>query len=355
MVYLISAFLIAIALEVFYAKKHDLSVYNFSATVSHMNLGAGQTAINALTAAAIIGAYSLIYRTFHFFEFNENSVVLAASLILIADFCYYFAHRAAHRINFFVAAHVVHHQANDFNHASALRQSWTSRPCMFVFYAPLAILGIPLKPLLALLVNLFVQFFSHNGVVRRKLGFLEYILVTPRSHRVHHGTNSPYIDKNFAGIFIFWDHLFGSHAELDESNPVQIGPLEGTNPYDPVNANLSYYRQILFVAAHRDTLFAKLSIWFESPEALEADLMRFGFNESTPRPALPTYSREAKLSILVLLAVTLGALVFFMANKEVLDASAKTILTFIVLVGAWATGRVVVNPSILSVSKKVLS
>ena len=135
MIYLISAFLIAIACEVFYAKKHGLEVYDFSATVSHLNLGAGQTAINALTAAVVIGAYSLIYRTYHFFEFDENSLALTASLVVVADFCLYVAHRTSHRVNFFVAAHVVHHQAEDFNHGSALRQSWTSRPVMFIFYA----------------------------------------------------------------------------------------------------------------------------------------------------------------------------------------------------------------------------
>ncbi|MBS1962944.1 MAG: sterol desaturase family protein [Bdellovibrionales bacterium] len=352
MVYLISAFLILMIWEVAYAKKHGLPVYDFAATVSHLNLGAGQTAINALTAAAIVGAYVWLYDTFHLFEMNPDSKILAAVLIVVADFCYYFGHRASHRVNFFVAAHVVHHQANDFNHGSAIRQSWTSRPCLFLFYAPLAIIGVPVKPLLAaLLVNLFIQFFSHNGVVRRKLGFLEYVFVTPRSHRVHHGTNAPYLDKNFAGIFIFWDRLFGSHAELDEKNPVQIGPTEGTNPYDPVNANLSYYRQILFVARHRPTLFGKISIWFETPETLEAEMARFGYVEAETRPILPAYTRDAKIAIVAVLGATLTTLVYYMLNKDGLAAGERAALTFGVLAGAWVAGRLILNPSLLDGEK----
>lgn len=354
MLYLISAFLIAIAFEVFYAKKHGLAVYDFSATISHLNLGAGQTAINALTTAAVVGAYLFIYDTFHFFEFDENSAALAAILVVVADFCYYAAHRASHRVNFFVAAHVVHHQAEDFNHGSALRQSWTSRPCMFLFYAPLAVVGIPLKPLLAaLLINLFIQFFSHNGVIRRKLGFLEYILVTPRLHRVHHGTNAPYVDKNYSGIFIVWDYLFGSHQELEETNPVRIGPSAGTNPFDPVNANLNYYKRILYVSRKRETPFGKFSIWFESPERLEVELVRFGYVESAPRPALPPHSRESRFAILATLFVTLGVLVYFMANRESLDTPTQGGLTFVVLVGAWFAGRLVLNPSHLAALNRV--
>lgn len=353
MLFLIPAFLIAIVWEVSYARKHGLRVYDFAATVSHFGLGAGQTALNVSTAIALMGAYSFLYRSFHFFEFDENSLALAASLVLVADLCYYFAHRASHRVNFFVAAHVVHHQAEDFNHASALRQSWTSRPCMFLFYAPLAIIGVPLKPLLAaLLVNLFVQFFSHNGVVRRKLGFLEYVLVTPRSHRVHHGTNAPYIDKNLSGIFIFWDRLFGTHAELDESIPVRIGPTDGTNPFDPVNANLNYYHRILFVAKRRTGWMKKISIWFETPEALEADLIRFGYAEPKPRPVLAIHSPEAKRMILVCLSATIAILVFLMIRKDALDAAETTGLIFAVLVGAWVTGRLVLNPSLASALEK---
>jgi alkylglycerol monooxygenase len=356
MIYLISAFVIAIVWEVFYAKKHGLDVYNFSATISHLGLGAGQTAINAVIGASLIGLYSVIYHTYHFFDLDENSLPLTAALILIADFCYYFAHRASHRINFFVAAHVVHHQALDFNHGSAIRQSWTSKPAMFLFYAPLAIVGIPLKPLLAaLLVNLFLQFFSHNGVIRRKLGILEYIIVTPRAHRVHHGTNAPYLDKNFSGIFIFWDFLFGTYQAIDDSNAVQIGPTQGTNPYDPVGANLSYYRQILFVGGKRESPFGKMSIWFETPETLEAELDSLGYVEQTPRPAVPNYSREAKITILALLAFTVATLIVLMAGKESFGPPEKTTLTLLVLAGAWITGRFVVNPSLLAISKKVRS
>lgn len=356
MVYLILAFAIAVAFEVYYARKHELPVYDFAATISHFGLGAGQTAIGALFATASLAFYAWLYDTYHFLNLDENSVALTAALVVIADFCYYVAHRMSHRVNFFVAAHVVHHQALDFNHGSALRQSWTSRIVLFVFYAPLALVGIPLKPLAAaMLVNLFVQFFSHNGVIRRKLGWLEYVLVTPRSHRVHHGTNAPYIDKNFAGIFIFWDRLFGSYVDLDESNPVRIGPVDGTNPYDPVSANLNYYGRILFVARRRPTLWKKISVWFETPESLEEELARLGYVESSPTPALSAYSRDAKIAIGLLTTATVGTLIYYMANKDAIGFGERATLTALVLAGAWVTGRVVIQPGLVSEGKKVRS
>lgn len=345
MIYLILAFIVAIAFEVFYAKKHALSVYEFPATVAHFTLGAGQTALNILTGFTLIAVYNAVYQSFHLFEMREDSLLLSLSLILVADFCYYFAHRISHRVNFFVAAHVVHHQAEDFNHGSALRQSWTSRPVMFLFYLPLALVGVPLKPLLgALLVNLFIQFFSHNGVIRRKLGFLEYIFVTPRSHRIHHGTNEPYIDRNYSGIFIFWDFLFGTFRELDESVPVQIGPKNGTNLFNPINSNMNYYQRILFVARRRTGIVQKLSIWFQSPEQLEAELALFGYQDSEPRPTLPVYTREAKIAILGMLTFTIGALVVLITNKDAFGTPAKVISTFAVIGGAWMTGRLLTRP-----------
>ncbi len=350
MIFVLLVFMIVIAAELYYAKKHGLRVYSFASTASHFTMGIGQQALNLLSLPALIGAYVALHENFRLLDLQPSDWRAWVGALLLADFSFYWAHRICHRSNFFVGAHVVHHQAEDFNHGSAIRQSWTSRPVMFLFYTPLAILGFPVQMLLGVLgANFLIQFFSHNGVIRRKLGMLEYVLVTPRTHFVHHGTNGPYLDKNFGGVFIFWDRLFGTFQDLDEKQPIQIGPLEGPNHYDPIYANLNYYQRIAFVAGHRRGFLAKLAIWFQSPERLEVELDRLGYVEEMPRPPLVGRSREAKLAILGILGMTTLALLFLVGRETELDSSTKIAIAALVIFGAYLSGRLL-NSSVKAYS-----
>src|SRR5690606_31238042 len=151
------------------------------------------------------------------------------------DFAYYWWHRASHRISFLWAAHVVHHQSEDYNLAVALRQAWFTSLSSWVLNLPLAFLGVP--PLVygvCAALNTLYQFWIHTRLVG-KLGPLEWVLNTPSHHRVHHGIDAPYLDTNYGGVFIVFDRLFGTFVE--ETHEPRYGTLDPIRSFDPVWAN----------------------------------------------------------------------------------------------------------------------
>jgi hypothetical protein len=160
---------------------------------------------------------------------------------VLYDFCYYWVHRAGHEINLFWASHVIHHSSEDFNLATALRQSATGFYFKWAFYLPLALLGIPTKVFVVVaLIDLLYQYWVHTQLVRR-LGILERFLVTPSNHRVHHGQNDYCIDKNYGGIFSLWDQLFGTYADERADEKIIYGIRKPLNSWDPVWANVQHY------------------------------------------------------------------------------------------------------------------
>jgi sterol desaturase/sphingolipid hydroxylase (fatty acid hydroxylase superfamily) len=163
-----------------------------------------------------------------------NGFASFAVLFLGQEFCYYWFHRAAHRVRWFWATHAVHHSPNEFNLGIAYRFGWTGRLAgNAVFFVPMIWLGFPPKAVFAALaLNLLYQFWLHTEWVP-KLGWLEYVLNTPSHHRVHHASNADYIDRNYGGVLIVFDHLFGTFAAECRDLPCRYGlvtPLISHNP-----------------------------------------------------------------------------------------------------------------------------
>ncbi|MBW4510646.1 MAG: sterol desaturase family protein [Scytonematopsis contorta HA4267-MV1] len=171
---------------------------------------------------------------------NLWTMVLA---IFIADFLYYWNHRAEHRIRLFWAYHSVHHSSTDFNLTVALRLAWVEDFILWIFYIPLVLIGFhPLQTLIAISIVGLYQVWIHNQKIGR-LGILEEILNTPSNHRVHHGSNPKYIDKNYGGILIIWDKLFGTYQA--ETEKVIYGLTEKVNTCNLIKLNFMEYSRIL--------------------------------------------------------------------------------------------------------------
>ena len=150
------------------------------------------------------------------------------------DFCFYWLHRLHHKFPFLWGVHEVHHQGEHFSLSLGIRNSWYSSITSIPFFIPLAILGMPLEQFIVVgSVHYFIQFYNHNRIIN-KSGWLEYIMITPSHHRVHHGTNPEYRDKNCGGTFVFWDKLFGTFQAEMEEVPVEFGlhkPVASENPF----------------------------------------------------------------------------------------------------------------------------
>ena len=152
-------------------------------------------------------------------------------LLFLEDFCYYWFHRVSHICRFFWCAHETHHSSEYYNFGTALRQSWIGAPFTWIFWAPLAFIGFkPEDIVFQSSLNLFYQFWVHTKFTK-SFGPLDHILNTPSHHRVHHGSDIPYLDRNFAGIFIIWDKLFRTFTP-EEAEP-KYGVLHPINSYNP--------------------------------------------------------------------------------------------------------------------------
>ncbi len=184
---------------------------------------------------------SLATPVFHFawehrlFTVTLNSALMVFLLFIGQEFCYYWYHRASHRIRFFWATHAVHHSPNQMSLASAYRLGWTGKITgSAVFFAPLVWLGVRPEVVLATLsANLLYQFWLHNDWMP-KLGWLEYVFNTPSAHRVHHASNIDYLDANYGGVLIIFDRLFGTYVEERADEPVRYGLVHPSTTANPI-------------------------------------------------------------------------------------------------------------------------
>ncbi|HEX6840661.1 MAG TPA: sterol desaturase family protein [Stellaceae bacterium] len=159
-------------------------------------------------------------------------------LFIGVEFCYYWFHRASHRVRWFWATHAIHHSTNELNLSAAYRFGWTGRLSgTSMFYIPLFWLGFPPSAVFGVLsLNLLYQFWLHTEWIP-KLGWLEYVFNTPSAHRVHHSRNPEYLDANYGGVLIVFDRLFGSYIEERADVPCQYGLVTPVTTYNPIRIN----------------------------------------------------------------------------------------------------------------------
>ncbi len=341
--------LVAVALiEVVYAWARRREVHTLRDSLSSVSLGIGQQAINIYVGASLLAFYMLVRDSVGLLPVDPGTWWHWVLLILAIDLCYYTGHRAMHRINFFVAGHVVHHQALDFNHVSALRQGWTAWIVVYPFFLPLAVLGVPAEMfILGQTGIMFLQFFAHNGTFRGRLGVLEGVLQTPSNHRVHHGVNAPYLNQNYGGMFVIWDRVFGTYVPEDSAIPVRLGAGIPSNFHDPFEANLDYYRRILFVMRRRDTLWGKLSIWWQSPRVL-IDASRAYRYDEVARPEALVRGPLSRRDQVFAAAILFGSVVLLFAHRLGYEANAplaRVATGAAVLAAVWVAGRLLTRPA----------
>ena len=244
LIYLIPVFVVFMLAEHAYGVKVGKSTYTFNDTVVNLTLGLMSSISQFVTKFFQIGIYMLVYAWVWGQYENPfwSSWLGIVTGVLVFDFCDYWLHRAEHETAALWAAHVVHHQSPHYNFSVALRQVTTEPFLGFVFYLPMAFMGMPPEQLLvtALLV-LFYQFFLHTDHIK-KLGWLEYVMNTPSNHRVHHAVNDIYLDKNYGVVTMIWDRLFGTYQP--ETEPCRYGTVKPFNSHNPIWANAIEYAAI---------------------------------------------------------------------------------------------------------------
>jgi alkylglycerol monooxygenase len=329
----IPVFFLLIAAELIVEKVKKTDYYRLNDAITSLSIGGLSRIMGVMKNLAPFTIYILLYEQFAIFELN-NRVWVWLAVFVVYDFLYYWNHRFGHEMSFFWAAHVVHHSSEEYNLTTALRQSSGSF-FNFIFFLPLAFLGV--DPVLFITVasaNLVYQFWVHTRHVG-KLGFIEWFMVTPSNHRVHHAQNQVYLDRNYGGVFIIWDRLFGSYQdELDDEKPI-YGVRKALNSWNPFYANIQVYKQLIQDSLYTEKWSDKFKVWFGRTGWRPDDVSHKFPLASVALSHFSVYQTEISLitkiySVLQYIIISLLAL-FLLVNASVLDMRYQLAIAFMVI------------------------
>ncbi len=258
----IPLFALLIWAEAWFARRRDVDFYEAKDAWTNILIGFVSVAFGALFGLFIGSIYLYAYELAPF-KFPTDTWWAWAILFFVDDFAYYWFHRVSHESRLFWNFHVVHHSSEQYNLSVAVRQSWFSGTLHWIFYAPIMLLGF--APWMFAVMhgfNLIYQFWVHTRFVKR-MGFLEYVLNTPSHHRVHHGVNERYLDKNYAGALIIWDRMFGSFVE--ETEEPRYGIVKPIGSYNPLWINTHGWAEMWAAMKERQSILGKVRCVFASP------------------------------------------------------------------------------------------
>lgn len=245
--YAIPFFLLLIVIELAWGWSKGNNTYRVNDSLNSLSLGLLSTVTKFVFLNIGLLVFSRIEQNYAVWAFDMTSYAHWLVGLLFYDFLYYWFHRISHERQFFWGSHVVHHQSEDYNLSTALRQTSTSFLTTWVFFIPCFFLGMPIYMYVSIATaQLIYQFWVHTQHIP-KLGFIEWFMVTPSNHRVHHAQNKDYIDKNYGGLLIVWDRLFGTFKEEDEQLQPIYGIRSPLNSWNPLWANIH-----IFISMARD-------------------------------------------------------------------------------------------------------
>lgn len=260
--YAIPIFVLLIIIEWIISRFKGQVVFNWLDTISSLSSGVTNIIKSVLGLTLTIISYEWIEKRFGYFDLPLNGWTLLI-VFVYKDFAGYWIHRLEHRVNYFWNRHIIHHSSEEFNLACALRQSISEFVGLLgLLVLPLALLGIPFEAYAIVApIHLFAQFWYHTRLIH-KMGVLEYVLVTPSHHRVHHAINEEYIDKNFSQIFIVWDRLFGTFQEEQPDVIAVYGVKRPVRTFNPFLINFKHLGLLILDFWRTKNWKDKLRIWW---------------------------------------------------------------------------------------------
>lgn len=256
-------------LEFFIAKRRGKNIFNFTNSIANVNVGIAERLLDTLITGLFFFVYDYLNKHYGIFHI-ESSLLMWVALFICTDFTWYWYHRLAHEINLFWAAHIVHHQSEDFNYTVSARITVFQAIIRTGFWAILPILGFPAEMITSvLLVHGLYPFFIHTRLVGN-LGILEYIFVTPSHHRVHHASNPEYLDKNYGDVLIIWDKLFGTFKK--EESEITYGLTKPLKSQSFLWQHFHFILELLVAVKREKGVINKLKKLFGRPDAVDINI-----------------------------------------------------------------------------------
>ncbi|WP_298214001.1 lysoplasmalogenase family protein [Acidovorax sp.] len=339
-------FFLLIAIELAIGYKRQRNTYRLADAVSSISLGMLSQTSAVFTRLLRIGIYTALFEHVALWRNDTFWTSLPGWLLALVfyDLCYYWLHRMGHESAVLWAAHAVHHQSQDYNLSTALRQTSSGALLGWVFYVPMALAGVPpLVFAVVALIDLLYQFWVHTEQVGR-LGWFDRWFCSPSNHRVHHAVNDAYLDKNYGGILIVWDRIFGSFKDEDAQEKCVYGTRGLLNSWDPLWANAQIYAGLAHDSWFARNWLDKLRVWLKPPGWRPADVAeRFPkptFNMAQMQLYHPPMSRTVQWFALAQFGLLLAGVAAFLWRADSAPLAENALWFCVLLLSQWALGAV---------------
>lgn len=345
--YAIPFFFVAIVVELSYGLLRGRNTYRLNDSVGSLFMGTLRTASKVVLIGVGGAVFYAIEQHYALWRLDATAISTWLTAFVIYDLCYYWNHRIGHERQIFWASHVAHHQSEDYNLTTALRQTSTSFLLSWIFYVPMFLLGVPAAVFVTVAsLSLIYQFWVHTEHIP-KLGWYEAAFVTPSNHRVHHAQNDIYVDRNYGGVFILWDRLFGTFQEERDDEPCIYGIRGPLRSFSPLWANLHIYWAMLQDAwrAQRwqDKLYAPIARTGWRPADVAERYPRAGYDPASfvkyDPPLAPLVACYALLQLIAVVVVGMGLLVVTGFEYAGLALVVTMIVFTMVCTSRWLDGR----------------
>lgn len=348
--YSIPAFAVLMAIELAYGIFRGRNTYRLNDTFCSLTLGL----LSRFPPVFKLGVSGMVYagaaNLFGIDGLAKDAWSTWVLAFLLYDFSYYWKHRLCHERTLLWASHVVHHQSEDYNLGTALRQTGSSFIVSWIFYIPMFLVGVPIEVFVPVAgVNLVYQFWVHTEHIG-SLGLLDRIMVTPSNHRVHHARNAEYIDANYGGVFIIWDRIFGTFRAERSDLPPEYGTRTPLRSWNPLWANLEIYWRMLRDSWYTKNWRDKCQVWisrtgwrpddvaaqFAKPESSTANYLKYHTNTSLG------YQVFAVVQFLMCALVTLWV-VLYLPQQSIYES---VVMMLLVVVSAALTAEILKGNSL---------
>lgn len=326
----IPAFFLFIGIEYAVAlKRKKTAIFKFDSSIANMSVGIAERLLNLFLTASFYSIFLSVYENYAIWRIPNHPIVWIV-LILATDLVWYWYHRLGHEVNLFWAAHIVHHHSEEFNYSVSARITTLQALIRNIFWCVLPLVGFhPAMVMTILVVHGTYSFFTHTQLIR-SLGWLEHILITPSHHRVHHGSNEKYLNKNYGDLFVFWDKLFGTFQK-EEEEPI-YGLTHPLRSYSFIWQHLHYFLELYYAASLSTGMINKLKVIFGKPEDLDQHVRKTVEKKFIPRRKQVVPMIRFRAYLVVQIALVVIFLFFITLFFQRIDAFEKTMGTILILI-----------------------
>jgi alkylglycerol monooxygenase len=327
--FIVPAFFIFVGLEYWLArKKGKEKLYSYEESITNISVGIAERLLSLLITGSFYALYYYVYEHFAIYQI-PNHWSLWVILLLATDLVWYWYHRLGHEINLFWGAHIVHHQSEEFNYTVSARITVLQALVRNVFWCILPFIGFhPAMVITILVVHGTYAFFTHTQLIG-KLGWLEYIFITPTHHGVHHASNEKYLNKNYGDIFVFWDKLFGTF-QREEEKP-QYGLTHPLKSHSFLWQHFHYYAELWEACRRSGSIWKSVKIVFGRPEDLDQRIRPVLERKLLPNKTSPQHTFRFRAYLNLQIICALAGLFAFTLFYNQLDMVETALGIFIIL------------------------